>query len=356
MISLKISSPRGQEVICIRNNSTFSDLIHEICQKTSISVECCQISGGFPPKAVYGKSDDPLSLFCDLKSGCAVTVRDRKPASLTNFETAVAKEVSHLMSMGFSRLVSEQALEIAGGDIDLAVEVSQGIAAANEGESSCTAPTADGDKKNQAVVTRQIISADNSCLFNALGYLMVRDKFKMASVYRKVIADEIVKDGETYSADILGMAIEDYVKWILNPEKWGGEIEMNILSKHFQMEIAAVDIETGKLYIYGQASDFTSRVYLLYDGIHYDAIVSAVVSSSGEIDESQVITIFGASDTQMAREAGMMADELRKKKKFVNMTGCQLQCLVCLVGLRGQKEAQLHAKETGHQNFGQVDK
>jgi ubiquitin thioesterase OTU1 len=355
MISLKISSSRGQEVIRIRKDTTFSNLINEICQKTSISVESCQISGGYPPKIIHGKSDDPLSLFSDLETGCAVTVRDMKPASLTNFQTVTMKEVTHLMSMGYSRLVSEQAFEIAGSDIDLAVEVAQGILTANEGEPSCKDLTAVGDRKDQMIVSRLVISADNSCLFNALGYVMVRDKHKMGSIYRKVIADEILQDAETYSADILGMAVQDYVKWILNPEKWGGEIEMNILSKYFQMEIAAVDVETGKLYVYGEAGNYSSRVYLLYDGIHYDAIVSAILSSSGEIDESKVTTIFQASDTQMAYEAGMLATELRKKKKFVNMTGCQLQCLVCLTGLKGQKEAQAHAKETGHQNFGQVD-
>jgi ubiquitin thioesterase OTU1 len=354
MISLKISSSRGL-VIQIRKDATFADLIDEICQKTSVSVESCQISGGFPPKVIYGRSEDALSLFSNLESGCAVTVRDMKPASLTNFQTVTAKEITLLMSMGFSRLVSVEAFKIAGSDVDLAVEVAQGLSTADEGETSCKFLTAVDDRKDQMVVTRLIISADNSCLFNALGYLMVRDKHKMGTIYRQAIADEIRRDAETYSDDILGMEVEDYIKWILNPEKWGGEIEMNILSKYFQMEIAAVDVETGKLYVYGETGNYSSRVYLLYDGIHYDAIVSAVLSDGGEIDESKVTTIFQATDTQMAHEAGMVATELRKKKKFVNMTGCQLQCLVCLTGLKGQKEAQLHAKDTGHQNFGQVD-
>ena len=43
------------------------------------------------------------------------------------------------------------------------------------------------------------------------------------------------------------MPREQYVATILKPSTWGGAIELGILAKHFETEIASVDIETGRI-------------------------------------------------------------------------------------------------------------
>ena len=89
-------------------------------------------------------------------------------------------------------------------------------------------------------IVRRVIDADNSCLFNALGYLMVRDKKQMNHVYRQMIASEIQGDPIKYSTEVLeGKSNEEYATWIMNADKWGGEIEMSIFPKHLGVEIAA---------------------------------------------------------------------------------------------------------------------
>ena len=351
-ISLKLSSTVGQEKITVSGDILFSEFISLVSTKTLVPIESCQISSGYPPKVVTGEADNILSSFSSIANGCVVLVREGQPPSLaTKNETKNC--IAHLVSIGFTIAVCEEAAEIAGDNINLAVEIAENITAGSGGTAhpDGSAASVGNNLDNTRKVTRKVIDADNSCLFNALGYLMERNAHQMAPVYRRVIADEILRDGVTYSSEILGMTVGSYVSWILNPEKWGGEIEMNILSKHLRVQIAAVDIQTGKLYIYGQSSESTKRVYLLYDGIHYDAIISS--SSSG--DEMDDITIFSASDESIEKSAGFLASDLKCKKQFVNMAGCDLKCLVCSVGLRGQKEAQSHAKATGHQNFGQVD-
>ena len=55
-----------------------------------------------------------------------------------------------------------------------------------------------------------------------------------------------------YSADFLGEDPAAYCAFITNPEKWGGEIEMSILSQYFEVEIAAVEVSTTNFFIYGQ--------------------------------------------------------------------------------------------------------
>ena len=119
------------------------------------------------------------------------------------------------------------------------------------------------------LLVRRVIDPDNSCLFNSIG-LLIGMPGESRSL-RSICAESVISDPSLYTSDILGKSPEDYAAWILDIEKWGGEIEMNILSNFFNIEIGAVDIQTGKIYFYGSGN--SSRVYLLYDGIHYDAIV-----------------------------------------------------------------------------------
>ena len=53
----------------------------------------------------------------------------------------------------------------------------------------------------------------------------------------------INKDGQ-WTSSVLGKPAHVYVRWIRDPKKWGGEIEMIILSKHLEVEIAAFSVQT----------------------------------------------------------------------------------------------------------------
>lgn len=348
MISLKLSTAKGQERVSVDKNTLFLEFMTSVSQKSSIPIEKCQISGGFPPIVVYGKPGDVLSSFADLTDGSVVIVREGQTSSLTVSDSIYVKEILYLMLKGYSLTVSEQAVGIACDNLELALEICEGIVSADGINSTETSVAI------KRTIVRRIIDADNCCLFNAVGYCIEKDQHKMSPIYRKMVADEILSDPATYTADILGKTVDEYVTWIQNPEKWGGEIEMNILSKRLKLEIAAVDVQTGKLYVYGEDRNFLDRIYLLYDGIHYDAIVSALASSCQNAEVSSDMTVFSVNDQSVVGEIQIMVDELRKKNQFIDMTGCDIQCLICFVGLKGQRGAQAHAKATGHQNFGQV--
>ena len=45
---------------------------------------------------------------------------------------------------------------------------------------------------------------------------------------------------------------------------------------------------------------------------------------------------------------------LFQKREFTDVTGFALRCLICNTPLKGQSQAQDHAKSTGHMNFGEV--
>lgn len=40
---------------------------------------------------------------------------------------------------------------------------------------------------------------------------------------------------------------DKYIATILKPSTWGGAIELGILAKHFNTEIASIDVETGRI-------------------------------------------------------------------------------------------------------------
>ncbi|KAL5725196.1 hypothetical protein ACHQM5_008366 [Ranunculus cassubicifolius] len=93
------------------------------------------------------------------------------------------------------------------------------------------------------IVVRRVIPSDNSCLFNAVGYVMEHDKHK-ATELRHVIAATVASDPVNYSEAFLGKTNQDYCAWILDSDNWGGAIELSILAEYYGREIAAYDIQT----------------------------------------------------------------------------------------------------------------
>ncbi len=50
-------------------------------------------------------------------------------------------------------------------------------------------------------------------------------------VCRRIIADAVAADPFTYNDGFLGKSNAEYRKWILDPKKWGGAIELSIFAR-----------------------------------------------------------------------------------------------------------------------------
>ena len=138
-------------------------------------------------------------------------------------------------------------------------------------------------------------------------------------------------------------------------DTWGGEVEIDILSKHFKKQVAVVDIQTNNIYVYGEDNPmYQERIYLLYDGIHYDALIMRRSDADEDsfptndncnvhdvdIDnDSVIIRVFSASDSSIYNKSKVLAAELRERTQYVDVSGFTLRCLVCGQGLIGQKDA-----------------
>ncbi|KAF1890390.1 hypothetical protein Lal_00013644 [Lupinus albus] len=203
----------------------------------------------------------------------------------------------------------------------------------------------------EGIVERKVIPSDNSCLFNAVGYVMDHDPTK-ASELRQVIAATVASDPQNFSEAFLGKPNEEYCSWILDPEKWGGAIELSILAEYYGREIAAYDIQTTRCDLYGQGKNYSERVMLIYDGLHYDALAMSPFEGAPEEFHQTIFSV--QKDRTIGPVEGLalnFAKEQQRKKSYTDTSNFTLRCGVCQIGVIGQKEAVEHARATGHVNF-----
>jgi ubiquitin thioesterase OTU1 len=120
---------------------------------------------------------------------------------------------------------------------------------------------------------------------------------------------------------------------------------MNILSRYFSVEIAAIDIQTRNFYIYGAGGGGDiKRIYLIYDGIHYDPMVY-------ERKSGDLVTKFSPSDDSVMKQVQRVAQELFESRSFTDGATYTLRCMVCNEGIVGNDGAIAHGTKTGHTNF-----
>lgn len=198
---------------------------------------------------------------------------------------------------------------------------------------------------------RKIIPANNSCLFTAVYFCVTNGKFNpnIGTELRKIIADKVKNDPVQFNDAILGCPNDEYCKRILKDDVWGGSIELKILSDHYKIEIVAVDIQNIRLNKFGEDQRYPTRILLIYDGIHYDALYFELIGN-----EDQQITIFNSENSDLLNMALQVASEAKSKRQFTDTKNFKLKCLVCGERFTGSHEANQHASKTGHINFSEV--
>lgn len=196
-----------------------------------------------------------------------------------------------------------------------------------------------------APLIRQIVPADNQCLFTSIGYVI--DKaMDRARHYRQAVANAIAGSSSELelSEAELGKSPAEYAEYISRQDIWGGGIELSVLSKLLRTEVAAVEVRSGRLYTFGEGKGYSQRVYLVFDGIHYDAL-------HRKNGDGSITTVFTVEDEAARASVLAVAGKLREGAQFVDLAGFTLRCGVCQQGLTGESEALTHAKATGHTNF-----
>lgn len=75
---------------------------------------------------------------------------------------------------------------------------------------------------------------------------------------------------------------------------------------------------------------------------------------SNQLQGGRIQSMFPAEDEVILRQAANLAQEAKSSHQYTDIQKFTLKCMICDVKLSGSEAAQKHAKETGHQSFGEV--
>jgi len=207
------------------------------------------------------------------------------------------------------------------------------------------------EPQRSAEMRRHEVPADNHCLFYSIYFLMnegVVEK-KPARALRAKIANHVLINQHEFNHLVLDMKSPDeYAAWIQSDNSWGGSVELKIFSDLYRVEINAVDIMTNRIDRYNQGK-FSQKVFLLYDGIHYDPLFW----DSG-IPGLPKNTVFQADDSVAAASALQLASVLQAARQFTDTGKFKIRCGNCGSRFEGDKEVAEHATKTGHFNFQEI--
>jgi ubiquitin thioesterase OTU1 len=166
----------------------------------------------------------------------------------------------------------------------------------------------------EIIPIRRYVDSDNSCLFSSIAYLIDSSNFNESSkmIYRLMIADYI--QDNNVDENILCMKKQDYREKIIQPDTWGGGIELSIFSKIFNIQIASMDVHSGRVDIFGELENFDRRIYVIYNGVHYDPLVMNLEDSSSSDTD---ITIFNPVDYEKFVMFKEYVQSFKNKEDFI---------------------------------------
>lgn len=330
---LKLKSTNGVSTITLDDSKKlFKDFLIDIQQNTQLHQDTSEsvstIKLGFPPKPI------------DLSYGLETTLSDKNIKDgdqlLIEFTSFKRKSVSE---PPLSPQPSEKKPNLRD-DI----------------------PSTFIESLNKYLILRNIPD-DNSCLFNSISYAISGyDSFKNISPpeeLRKVVVNYIEKDPELYSDLILGRPREEYCRWIVKKDSWGGAIELGILADWFNVRIVCIDIELGNFIRFENEKDHPEKfIILIYSGIHYDVLATndELSTENKDTDVAQWSTGDVQQEEDILAASQKLCKLLQSKDYATNTTTFRVRCLDCYLVLVGEMGASKHAEETGHLNFGEVKK
>lgn len=306
-LNLKLKTKSGQIIVnTLTSLNTIAELKAHLSAVTKIPTTDLHVLCGYPPVPLDLTANERTLQACNIKSGDTLIVEEKE--SIVN---------EHDFLLDSQRRIMDQQFADSPG-----------------------------------ILMKKVVPADNSCLFTSIGFVLEGKVDTRCNILmRQIIAETVSNDEENYSEAILGKPNRDYCNWILKPDSWGGAIELAVLSKFYGIEIAVVDTVNAIINRFGEDQHYDHRVFLIFDGIHYDPLYLEPLEPSGSIR-----TIFSTLDDRILQEAEQLAMEAKSSRQYTDVNKFTLHCLVCNKMLTGQAELLSHAKETGHSNFGEVNR
>lgn len=208
--------------------------------------------------------------------------------------------------------------------------------------------------EHAGTIVLRIMPDDNSCLFRAVGSAVIGGMDAMTEL-RSIVAQTIQAQPEVYSEVVLEKKPDDYCRWIQTEAAWGGAIELSILSKHFDIEICSIDVQTLRVDHFNEGRP--TRCLVVYSGIHYDTI--ALSPSDPPYTHAYAppdfdTKIFDAADPVVLEKAVELCEILQKRHYYTDTASFRIRCNTCGGMFVGESGATQHATQTGHYDFGEA--
>lgn len=348
--SVKLKTKKGQFIVNdLNENITIAELKKRICQATEIKQPQLHVLVGFPPRPLDLNDEQRNLRSIGIQSGETLIVEEKVAPVVDH--SAIMEDDEALARRLQAEEDAEHLRQVTTSNTELNA-LSTGAQSSNSRSENATvsAPTEAGPNGDfNGILLKKVVPADNSCLFTSIRFVLNGKVDNEGSeMMRHIIAQEVAADPQQYNDAVLGKSNAEYCAWIQKADSWGGAIEVSILSNYYGIEIDVVDIQNAIINRFGEDKNFGLRVFLLFDGIHYDPLYMETSQSASPA------TIFPVEELGVYQQAEQLANEAKSSRQFTNVDKFNLRCLQCDLLLVGQTQAQQHAKATGHANFGEI--
>ncbi|CCW63271.1 unnamed protein product [Phytomonas sp. EM1] len=163
----------------------------------------------------------------------------------------------------------------------------------------------------RAHFTRRICPSDNSCLFHACAYILHDKSRSDGPILRQKCVEFVISHPEIFSKEVLGEDPYEYAAWLSRPGSWGGAVELEILSRIYETEIFALDLESSAVRKFGTGNNYSVRGFVVYTGAHYDCIaMNPMFNSSLEMNDQ---VLFNTRNDNVVERAQRFVQEEGKK-------------------------------------------
>lgn len=366
---VRVRGPEGQSTLTFSNTATVGELVSQLSKATSIGR--LEINCGYPPRPLQLEEFESTTKLSDIGikiDGEQLTV-SRAPdvvseapqgsepprnapernmkASLNGADQSSNSEPPS-SSFLFAGVDVRRSETIDGDPKSQTARSDKPLALSRKIRS--TEPPEIPLPSHASTLLLRIMPDDNSCLFRAFGNAYLPDMDNMTEL-RSIIAQYIQSHPETHSAVVLDKNPDDYCRWIQTPDAWGGAIELDILSRHFELEICSIDVQTCRVDRFNEGRD--QRCILVYSGIHYDTIALSPVEGGIFAPPEFDTKVFEASDEEVLEKAVELCRVLQGRHYFTDTAKFSIRCNTCRKTFTGERGATEHAKQTGHYSFGE---
>jgi len=366
---IRLRGPGGQSTISLPEIATVAELQTQISRKTSISKP--DIKYGYPPKPLPLDQYSASTKLSDLETrldGEQLIVSEKpiKPAetpktssSATQVQNPATQPTLPNGTSASSNTPIPSPFSFAGigtsPDQTMTGKPTKPLSLSRKATTSSLEPPELPLPVYASTLLLRIMPDDNSCFFRAFGSAFFGAMDNMTEL-RSIIAQQIQANKDVYSAVVLDKEPDEYCRWIQTEDAWGGAIELDILSRHFEIEICSIDVQTLRVDRFNEGRP--TRCILVYSGIHYDTIAfspSDPPYKSSYAPPEFDTKVFDAQDSVILDTAVELCRVLQGRHYFTDTAKFSVKCNQCGGSFVGENGALEHAKQTGHWDFGEAD-